>query len=455
MEGEPASAKDSALAVTRPHLVLDGAVVTARALRASEIHLVLPGDRPAVVSAIHRALAERRDKIPMHTHRADPRFVAGQAQAVLQLIAGKANLPVTAWQPEAVSGHRGRPTLLSNAETWAQVGRLALVGEGGYARQGTEAEPGTTLLTITSGDIPDVFEVPFGTRLLDVLPREMHGRPAVIGGFHGSWATWQTLSSAVVSVDGMKAAGSPLGAGVVISAPECPVRFTSRIVDYLAGESAGRCGPCFNGLPALAAALQGVAFGRGPLSRVEELSSVVVRRGACAHPDGTVRLVSSLLAGGKNSRLYKRLVYEMQIAQDVQAYQQSQALGSTYHIEAIARPGKSVEEIQKVIDEELRKLATTPPDQRELDRALNQIEASFLRQAERVGGFGGKANQLNSYYTQTGTPDFFAEDLARYRSLDVTDMDFCQDGAFAGIGGVGVGVWGLEGAEFACPGNGS
>ncbi|MFN8196385.1 MAG: NADH-ubiquinone oxidoreductase-F iron-sulfur binding region domain-containing protein [Nocardioidaceae bacterium] len=295
-EGEPASAKDSALAVTRPHLVLDGAVVTARALRATEIHLVLPGDRPAVVSAIHRALAERRDKIPMHTHRADPRFVAGQAQAVLQLIAGKANLPVTAWQPEAVSGHRGRPTLLSNAETWAQVGRLALVGEGGYARQGTEAEPGTTLLTITSGDIPDVFEVPFGTRLLDVLPREMHGRPAVIGGFHGSWATWQTLSSAVVSVDGMKAAGSPLGAGVVISAPECPVRFTSRIVDYLAGESAGRCGPCFNGLPALAAALQGVAFGRGPLSRVEELSSVVVRRGACAHPDGTVRLVSSLLA---------------------------------------------------------------------------------------------------------------------------------------------------------------
>ncbi len=208
-EGEPASAKDSALAVTRPHLILDGAVVTARALRASEVHLVLPGDRPAVVSAMHRALAERSDRIPVHTHRADPRFVAGQAQAVLQLIAGKANLPVTAWQPEAVSGHRGRPTLLSNAETWAQVGRLALVGEAGYTALGTDSEPGSTLLTVTTGGIPDVFEVPFGTRLRDVLPPAAHGRPAVIGGFHGAWATWPTLAEAVVSVDGMKALGTP------------------------------------------------------------------------------------------------------------------------------------------------------------------------------------------------------------------------------------------------------
>ena len=57
-----------------------------------------------------------------------------------------------------------------------------------------------------------------------------------------------------------------------------------------------------------------------------------------------------------------------------------------------------------------------------MERVLNQIEASFLRQAERVGGFGGKANQLNAYYTNTGMPDFFAEDLARYRSIDADDI---------------------------------
>ena len=138
--------------------------------------------------------------------------------------------------------------------------------------------------------------------------------------------------------------------------------------------------------------------------------------------DAAMDVVSSLLTSGKNSRLYKRLVYELQIAQDVMAYQQSQSLGSAFYIQATARPGKTAEELRTVIDEEIDKLAASPPEARELERALNQIEASFLRQAERVGGFGGKANQLNAYYTNTGTPDFFNEDLARYRSLDATDI---------------------------------
>ncbi len=138
--------------------------------------------------------------------------------------------------------------------------------------------------------------------------------------------------------------------------------------------------------------------------------------------DAALDVAASLLTSGKNSRLYKRLVYDLQIAQDVMAYQGSQMLGSAFYIQATARPGKTAEELQKVIDEEIDKLAAAPPEARELERALNQIEASFLRQAERVGGFGGKANQLNAYYTNTGTPDFFNEDLARYRSLDATDI---------------------------------
>jgi len=103
-------------------------------------------------------------------------------------------------------------------------------------------------------------------------------------------------------------------------------------------------------------------------------------------------------------------------------HERPQLLGSAFYIQATARPGKTAEELQKVIDEEIDKLAAAPPEARELERALNQIEASFLRQAERVGGFGGKANQLNAYYTNTGTPDFFNEDLSRYRSLDATDI---------------------------------
>jgi zinc protease len=134
--------------------------------------------------------------------------------------------------------------------------------------------------------------------------------------------------------------------------------------------------------------------------------------------DASMDIISSLLTGGKNARLYKRLVYDMQIAQDVNASQQSSALGSVFVIAATARPGQTLDKIQQVIDEEIDKLKTAPPDDREMARALNGIEASFFHAMERVGGFGGKADQLNAYYTRTGMPDFFESDLARYRSLN-------------------------------------
>ena len=138
--------------------------------------------------------------------------------------------------------------------------------------------------------------------------------------------------------------------------------------------------------------------------------------------DAALDVVASVLSGGKNSRLYKRLVYDMQIAQDVNAMQASSSLASTFEIVATPQPGHTVAEIQKVIDEELQKLQTEDPDSREVERALNQIEASFYNRMERVGGFGGKADQINSYFTETGDPDWFNEDLGRYRALSASDI---------------------------------
>ena len=264
-EGEPASAKDSALARHRPHLLLDGAVATARAVGSDRIHLVLPGERLLVHQAIRAALAERGDeRVRFHLHVAAPRFVAGQARAVIELLSGRPNLPVTGWQPDAVSGLDGRPTLLSNAETWAQIGRLLLVGEREVRRHGTHDEPGTTLLTLSApGRRPQVREVAYGVRLRDLLPSYAHGQPALVGGFHGSWATSLTIASARVSVSGSRLLSMPIGAGVVhVPGPDtCPLDLTSRIVDYLAGQTAGRCGPCRNGLPALADAVRALRDG--------------------------------------------------------------------------------------------------------------------------------------------------------------------------------------------------
>ncbi len=149
--------------------------------------------------------------------------------------------------------------------------------------------------------------------------------------------------------------------------------------------------------------------------------------------DAELDVVAQLLAGGKASRLYRRLVYERQIAQDVRAFQASAALGSSFTIVVTARPPKgtdgepraaqdTIAEIERLVDEELDRLREAPPDRREFERALNQIEASFFDRLERVGGFGGKADLMNAYFFATRNPDYVNEDLARYRALSPSDI---------------------------------
>ena len=145
--------------------------------------------------------------------------------------------------------------------------------------------------------------------------------------------------------------------------------------------------------------------------------------------DAELDVVSQILAGGKNSRLYKRLVYDLQIAQDVTAFQASAALDSQFQIVVTARPGDAattpaalIDRIKTIVDEEIVKLQQAPPTPREFQRAINQIEASFYNRMESVGGFSGKGNQLNAYYTATGNPDYFNEDLSRYRALSAGDV---------------------------------
>jgi NADH:ubiquinone oxidoreductase subunit F (NADH-binding) len=302
-EGEPGSAKDSALMTTAPHLVLDGAEVVAKALGTSKIHVVLPAERPAVEGSVLDAVAERRHGFTYDVFLTAGGFVGGQARAVIELIEGRENLPVTAWVPEAVSGIKGRPTLLSNAETFAQVAALVSLGVPEYASLGTPEEPGTTLLTV-AGDGPGgvVIEVPLGIRLADVLERCGYTSdvPMLVGGYHGFWLSPEEIRRRHVLRADLREAGASLGAGVMLPMDPhgCPVVLTARIVEYLAGQSARRCGPCKFGLPALAEAAAALADGggRSATTRMKEVAGIVTGRGACAHPDGTVRLVRSLVS---------------------------------------------------------------------------------------------------------------------------------------------------------------
>jgi len=137
--------------------------------------------------------------------------------------------------------------------------------------------------------------------------------------------------------------------------------------------------------------------------------------------DAELAVASVILGGGKSSRLYKKLVYERQIAQDVDASQNSYGLTSTFVIDVTARPGHEARELEEAVDAELAQLREHGPSQREVERARNTIETALLSAVEKLGG-DGLADQLNHYNQYTGDPGYLAKDLARIRSITPADV---------------------------------
>ncbi len=133
-------------------------------------------------------------------------------------------------------------------------------------------------------------------------------------------------------------------------------------------------------------------------------------------------ILASILSSGKTSRLYKELVYDKQIAQDVAAYQDSREISGLFRIEVTAKPGHTLEELEKAVDEQLALIRTTAPTEKEVAEAKNSFEAGFIRRLQYVGGFGGKADTLNAYNTFLGDPDYIQKDLARYAIVKPTDV---------------------------------
>jgi len=145
--------------------------------------------------------------------------------------------------------------------------------------------------------------------------------------------------------------------------------------------------------------------------------------------DADADMTAEILGGGRSSRLYKKLVYEKQIAQTVTAQQYSLILGSIFQIEATARPGHTVDELEKAIDEELAGLRATPPPAREVEQARNTIETNIVGSLERPGGV---ANRLNSYNHFLGTPDYLQKDIERYRGVTAANIQTFARNQLAG-----------------------
>ena len=302
-EGEPGSYKDRMLLRKSPYLVLGGALVVAWALRAKEIVIGVSGDGTMArwVTALTNAEPDLKKMVVVIS--VPERFVSGEASALVNAVNGKISLPSGRRVRASESGVDNRPTMLSNAETYAQIAVLALLGPDNYASVGTPDEPGTVLLSV-SGSVsrPAVVEVPAGVPLGEVL--DLCGAApedgVLVGGYHGMWIPTEAAYDVPVSRAGMASVGGTLGAGIIlpVGSGTCAIGEMSRVVSYLAGESSGQCGPCKLGLPSLARSLAAVADGSGGLDALDtarRTAASVRGRGACAHPDGTFRFVMSAL----------------------------------------------------------------------------------------------------------------------------------------------------------------
>jgi len=293
-ESEPASHKDRLLLHRTPHLVLDGALAVANAVGARTVAVAVHDLATAVV--VSTALAQRADAGRVTVRVVRGGFVAGEARAVVRALDGGPALP---------TGHRTPPTangvLLANPETFAQLAVLLRVGPQRFASTGVPGEPGTTLLTV-GGAVgrPGVVEAPLGTPLRIVLTAARAEAPqaVVLGGYHGSWV--QPMPQIPLSRSGVAVAGASFGAGVVLVVGQqtCALGELARVAGWLADQSARQCGPCRFGLPALAADVVTLAAGRPAAGRPAadaafDHARAVTGRGACAHPDGAARFVTS------------------------------------------------------------------------------------------------------------------------------------------------------------------
>jgi NADH:ubiquinone oxidoreductase subunit F (NADH-binding) len=296
-ESEPASHKDRMLMRLVPHLVLDGLVLVARSVRAREA-LIVVHDREARDSLL-AAIGERADPVQVHVIESVGRFVSGEARAVVRAAEGRLAVPPGRRTLPTDRGYHGRPTFLSNTETFAQLAILARLGSR-FGDCGISSEPGTTLLTVGGAvSRPGVVEIPTGmplALLLEAVDAAPHAR-VLLGGYHGTFVLDPqavNLSRPTLATDGLS-----LGAGVVLalSPSTCALAEVESVVAYLAAGSAHQCGPCLFGLPAIANDLGRLRLGdaRG-LGDLQRHLAIVPGRGGCTHPDGTSRFVASALS---------------------------------------------------------------------------------------------------------------------------------------------------------------
>ncbi len=305
-ETEPASEKDRLLLSRLPHLVLDGAVIAADVVGAREVIVKVAERMAGATQALEGAVAVRDDPVPVHLVPAPGGYVTGEESAVIHYLNGGQPKPTFVPPRPYQRGYRRRPTFISNAETLAQLALIARHGDRWFRELGTDADPGSALVTI-SGAVaaPGVYELAFGTPMSELLAAAGGAteplRALLVGGYFGTWVEASQALGLRLAREDLRSVGCSLGSGVLIALGEgsCGLHESARVIDYLARESSGQCGPCVHGLRAIADRVGELADGvahPGETERVLRWAAEVRGRGACHHPDGAARFVESALS---------------------------------------------------------------------------------------------------------------------------------------------------------------
>lgn len=299
-EGEPWSVKDRWIVENDPGPLLAGATALARAVGARRVLLAVHEGSPT-----HRA-AERLD-LDGHGIEllvAPGGYVASEASALVSFLDGGPAVPVTHRAPLAVGDRRHPAAVVQNAETVYRVGQLLDRGVDWFRRQGTPDEPGPRFFSL-SGAVaggPRVVEAGAGVGLAELVAA-VGGytepvRAVLASGWSGSWLGWAEAGLVPWSDEGLRPLGAGVGNGIVhlLPASVCPLVAVGAQLDALARASAGQCGPCLFGLPAVADDWRRLTAGEpGALDRLRRRLGLLPGRGGCHHPDGAARNAASAL----------------------------------------------------------------------------------------------------------------------------------------------------------------
>ncbi len=303
-EGEPASVKDRWLLRNRPHLILDGLRLAAAMVAADRAYVYVSDPQSArLVEAALSELDADTFGARVAIRMVEPGYVAGEETAAVRALNGGPVKPTDKPPRPFQHGVDGRPTLVSNVETLANVPYLHRHGATAFRDQGTELSPGTFLITVTgAGRPPGLYEIPHGLPFTELLA--LHGIPsdqvrgALMGGYFAGLLN-RTVLDATLDHETLRRLYSGLGAGAVsVLTDDCPVAVGASMLAYFDRENAGQCGSCFNGTAAMAAVAGALRDGLATtedLARLRRWSVVLRGRGACATLDAATNVARTLL----------------------------------------------------------------------------------------------------------------------------------------------------------------